>query len=199
MVAANHSLIYDIFKEKTSLNKSDIELVIELIVFIMKRQLFLEKKIVLQKFGELGIFQKRFEKKKTIRIRRCVYLMEVIKKTRELKYEDFKCQLYPVEDLSKIFNIMKKQAYFLMNLFVFGLISQLARDNRVGFNYFGEIYIIDDYNWKKTWTRPFITKFKQYAQFKNEIDGKSNSLAVSSRLKTVLKIHNISCEIPKKS
>lgn len=215
----NHELILKIFKEKTTLNDSEIKLIIELIIFLIKMKLLMSKKVIFRKFGVIYLFQNKTSFDKIVRIRASIYLKSVLKNKRNLDINDWvflhkmnirkKVNIYQIiYSMSKILNITKIKALYLLNLFVYGMCDHLLKFGTIDFDGFGEFYLYDDSVKERKKVREIcgrkinISKFikvifRSHVVFYKELQGKVKKIRVNKILKDILKIHKISLEAPK--
>jgi nucleoid DNA-binding protein len=182
--------IHKTFKKRTRLKGSEINLIIDLMILLIKKKVAFTNELMVFNFGKFHTI-KTFTRR-ILRISMSEKFLIVCKGKQDLKYRDWlvSADSKPlIKSLSKILNIKYKHAKFVFILFFIGLCKHLLIKKAIKFDCFGEISKTE----LITKDQRLVTslKFKASKSFNRELNQKTENFYITKRLKHIVKIHKI--------
>jgi len=198
----SYDIIPDIIKEKVKLKYGEIILIIDLLLFFLKRKFLQEEKIFIKSFGTLYV--KDFRRAgKLIRFRNSVVLKHIVNRRRENEFnptrysytEEFD-QIF--RNIAKILLIKPKDISFIFSLFLYGISRALLEKEVIKIRNFG-IFYCRRRNYRGNYEEGIIgqvdnfvwVKFRPTPRFVRELYKREDEIYCFKRVKNLLKLHGI--------
>lgn len=187
----HYSVLHDLFKEKTSLHRSERKLVFGLFVFLIKRNLIRDGSVKIIEFGTFEVVP--YQTRKSVRFRTAKLLRKAIReKTHQFRQDRY---LYSheldsyIRTASVIFGITRRKAAFLFNLFIYGIVETLLQKK-----------VVNLWTFCKLVVRPIssgseVIRMKRTRALYDEVNKKVDKIKVSVRLKQLLEKIDVSRDV----
>jgi nucleoid DNA-binding protein len=198
----------DLVKQKTSLKEDEAILVFDLFIFFIRKYLFLRRELSFVSFGKMKIvFFKR--KGNVFDFRAHHATKHVVNNKIPHVFDNRKFQnpkkTYVTEiikTISKILRIDRKKVAFLINIFLYSLVEELAKNKVAKLRFFAFFYVtkynfnrITAFGLDRKITGVNMIKTRAIKNFRDELNNKSTTFKTSKRLIRIFSKIKVSNEI----
>jgi nucleoid DNA-binding protein len=200
--------IFDFISDKTTLRYKEIDLVYNLIIFLLKKRIHETGQV---EITCLGKFYTRSYKRAGVKVRfksfkKMKYIVNGSKPNIFKKYASLEHMKDIYLEISKLTGLSKKNVTFFLNLLFFKMYDYLKENRSFKFRLFGKFYL-KKYNMKRTtfcgfdvpMKNEYRILFRPHESFKRELNNEINEIVCSHRMTRFLRLNKISRELNKQN
>jgi len=201
----SYDIIPDLIKKRTTLKYPEIILIIDIILFFLKKKFIREEKLFIKHFGVF--YMKKFKKGKVIRFKNSVVMRHVVNGNRTFEFDPSKYSdtqdLNPIfKNIARFFKVKPRDISFIFGLFITGVFQVLVDKDLIKIRNFG-IFYNKTRNYKNNYDSSIVknvnnvvlVKFRPTPRFLRELNGKEKEIHCFKRCDNLLKLNGVDNKI----